>query len=538
MSLKKKVFVIGVGMTKFEKPGRRDNFDYPDMAKESVTKALQDANISYNDVKAACVGYVYGDSTCGQRALYGVGLTGCPIYNVNNNCSTGSTALLMAKQIIETGSADCTLALGFEKMERGSLMSKFLDRTNPMDKHLEIMSDVAGMNDSPFTAQLFGNAGLEHMKKYGTKPEHFAKIAYKNHLHSINNPYSQFQDKYTLEQVMNSPKVFGPLTKLQCCPTSDGSAAVVLANEDFVRKHKLESQAVEIVAMEMTTDPATTFTEKSCIKLVGYDMTKNAAEKVFTQTPYKPTDVDVVELHDCFSINELLTYEALGLCPPGQGGKLVDAGDNTYGGKYVVNPSGGLISKGHPLGATGLAQCAELCWQLRGLAGKRQVPKAKLALQQNIGLGGAVVVALYRMGFPQQAATKKNAGGATDPDKFKANVLFKLLEIAMQEDDDNLIEKVRGVYGFKVTLGSEEGYWIVDAKTEKGKVEFNGKLKPDVVITINDNDITDFISGKLNPQKAFFQGKIKIQGNMGMAMKLIDLQKRAGKKIELLRSRL
>ncbi|CAK9829078.1 Sterol carrier protein 2 [Anthophora retusa] len=538
-----KVYVVGVGMTKFEKPGKRNDFDYPDMAKEAVTKALKDAGISYDCVKAACVGYVYGDSTCGQRALYQMGLTGCPVYNVNNNCSTGSTALLMAKQIIETGAVDCTLALGFEKMERGSLTSKFLDRTHPMDKHVELMSDMAGMNESPMTAQMFGNAGLEHMKKYGTKPEHFAKIAYKNHLHSINNPYSQFQEKYTLEQIMKSPTVFGPLTKLQCCPTSDGSAAVILANEDFVHKHKLESQAVEIVAMEMVTDLNTTFSEKSFIKLVGYDMTKSAAEKVYAQTSYKPKDVDVIELHDCFSTNELITYEALSLCPPGQGGKLVDAGDNTYGGKYVINPSGGLISKGHPLGATGLAQCTELCWQLRGLAGKRQVPNAKLALQHNIGLGGAVVVALYRLGFPQQSSNvvKRNvSGGTPNPDSFKANALFKLLEIAMQEDEDNLIERVRGVYGFKVINGpgGVEGYWVIDAKTGKGKVEYYGKTKPDVIITINDADIVDFISGKLNPQKAFFQGKIKIQGNMGSAMKLMDLQKRAAKKIDILRAKL
>lgn len=269
-------------------------------------------------------------------------------------------------------------------------------------------------------------------------------------------------------------------------------------------------------------------------------MTRNAAEKVFTSTNYRPIDVDVVELHDCFSINELITYEALGLCPPGHGGKMVDAGDNTYGGKYVVNPSGGLISKGHPLGATGLAQCAELTWQLRGEAGKRQVPNAKLALQHNIGLGGAVVVALYRLGFPKQAAIRKNVNVSADSSIFQADALFKLLGIAMEEDEDNLIEKMRGIYGFKVTNGpgGAEGYWIVNAKTGKGKIEYNSKTKPDVTFTINDTDIVDFISGKLNPQKAFFQGKVKIQGNMGLAMKLPELQKRASKKIELLRSRL
>lgn len=526
-------------MTKFEKPGKRDEFDYPQMAKEAVTKALKDARIPYDEIKAACVGYVYGDSTCGQRALYEVGLNGCPVYNVNNNCSTGSTALIMSKQIIETGKADCVLALGFEKMERGSLTSKFTDRTNPMDKHVTLMAEIAGMNESPITAQLFGNAAIEHMQKYGTTPEHFAKIAYKNHMHSVNNPYSQFQEKYSLEQIKSSPKVFGPLTKLQCCPTSDGSAAVILANEDFVRRHNLYGQAVEILAMEMTTDTASTFAERSSIKLIGYDMTKNAADKVFSSVPYRPTDVDVVELHDCFSANELITYEALGLCPPGKAGELIDSGNNTYGGKYVINPSGGLISKGHPLGATGLAQCTELCWQLRGQADKRQVPGAKLALQHNIGLGGAVVVALYKLGFP--GGIRKNlVNAAISPDQFKANAVFKVFEVAMKEDEDQLIEKFRGIYGFKITNGpgGAEGYWIVNAKTGKGSVEFNGKDKPDVLFTISDTDIMDFISGKLNPQQAFFQGKIKIKGNMGLAMKLPELQKRAAKKIELLRAKL
>ncbi|XP_033209756.1 non-specific lipid-transfer protein-like [Belonocnema kinseyi] len=539
MAQKPKVYVVGVGMTKFEKPGRRENFDYNQMGKEATLKALEDAGISYNEVKAACVGYVYGDSTCGQRALYEVGLTGCPVYNVNNNCSTGSTALLLAKQIIESRNADCVLALGFEKMERGSLSSKYFDRTNPMDKHITVMADITGINDSPLAAQLFGNAGIEHMKKYGTKPEHFGKIAYKNHLHSMNNPYSQFQDKYTLEQIMNSPKIFGPLTKLQCCPTSDGSAAVVLANEEFVVKHNLQSQAVEIVGMEMSTDLPSTFEDRSCMKIVGYDMTKNAADKLFSNTQYRPSDVQVVELHDCFSANELITYEALGLCAPGKAGELIDSGNNTYGGKYVVNPSGGLISKGHPLGATGLAQCSELCWQLRGQAGKRQVPGAKLALQHNIGLGGAVVVALYRLGFPQ-AVRRNNVAATADPSKFKANTLLQALEVAMQEDEEGFIEGVRGIYGLKVTSGPDgaEGYWVINAKVGKGKVEYNGKDKPDVIFTISDTDVVDFISGKLNPQKAFFQGKVKIQGNMGLAMKLPDLQKRASKKIEHIRSKL
>ncbi|KAJ9584698.1 hypothetical protein L9F63_020959 [Diploptera punctata] len=278
---------------------------------------------------------------------------------------------------------------------------------------------------------------------------------------------------------------------------------------------------------------------------VGYDMTKTAADKLYQKTHHKPQDVDVVELHDCFSANELITYEALGLCPPGKAGEMIEMGNNTYGGQYVINPSGGLISKGHPLGATGWLQCAELCWQLRGLAGRRQVPGAKLALQHNIGLGGAVVVALYKLGFPEAASMRSSVqlnytDSAVDPDDFKASILFKALEAAMQTDDDNLIERVRGVYAFKVRNGpnGKEGYWIINAKTGKGSVEFNGKAKPDVTFIMDDADIVDLISGKLNPQKAFFQGKIKIQGNMGLAMKLTDLQRRAKSRIDEFRSKL
>lgn len=536
-----KVFVVGVGMTKFEKPGRRANFDYPDMAKESVTKALADSGLSIKDIQAACVGYVYGDSTCGQRALYEIGMTGIPIFNVNNNCSTGSSALMLAKLHIETG-ADCVLAVGFEKMERGSLTSKFDDRTNPMDKHVTAMAENSGLEPTaPITAQLFGNAGREHMKLYGTKAEHFAKIAEKNHRHSANNPNSQFQDIYTLDQILKSPKIFEPLTKLQCCPTSDGSAACILASESFVIRHGLTEQAVEVLGIEMATDLPSTF-GKSAMSLVGYDMTKRAADQLYCKTGVRPEEVQVVELHDCFSANELITYEALGLCPPGGAGEFIDSGNNTYGGRCVVNPSGGLISKGHPLGATGLAQCTELCLQLRGEAGKRQVAGAKIALQHNIGLGGAVVVALYRKGFTRSRVSRQHASASAGakPEDFRAHRLLVELEKAMQDDSDNLIEKVRGIFALKVKNGNNghEGYWVVNAKTGKGTVTFNGKDKPDVTFTVDDNDITNLLTGQLNPQKAFFQGKIKIQGNMGLAMKLQELTRLASSRIEEIRSKL
>jgi acetyl-CoA acetyltransferase len=392
----RKVFVVGVGMTKFEKPGRRE-WDYPEMATEAGTKALEDAGISYDAVEQAMVGYCYGESTSGERAIYELGLTGIPIYNVNNNCATGSTALFMAKQFVEGGLVDCAMALGFEKMERGSLGIKYTDRTVPMDKHFKLMVEQRGFEPkAPGAPQMFGNAGLEHMEKYGTTKEQFAKIGWKNHKHSVNNPYSQFQDEYSLEEILSAPVVYGPLTKLQCCPTSDGAGAAIVCSEDFIKKHGLQEKAVEILGQAMSTDFESTFSEKSCIKMVGADLSKAAAQKVYEQSGLGPENVDVVELHDCFSCNELITYEALGLCPEGKGGEFVDSGAQTYGGKVIVNPSGGLISKGHPLGATGLAQCSELNWQLRGEADKRQVEGAKVALQHNLGLGGAAVVTMYR----------------------------------------------------------------------------------------------------------------------------------------------
>ncbi|MGW5454087.1 lipid-transfer protein [Nocardia sp. NPDC003979] len=389
-----KVFVVGVGMTKFEKPGALE-WDYPDMAREAGTKALTDAGIDYNQVQQAYVGYVYGESTAGQRAVYELGMTGIPVVNVNNNCSTGSTALYLAAQAIRGGLADCTLALGFEKMQKGSLGSTYDDREQPMMRHLLALAELQefAMPPAPY---MFGAAGKEHMERYGTTAEQFAKIGVKNHRHSVNNPYAQFQKEYSLEEVLAAKQIYGPLTKLQCSPTSDGSGAVILASESFVDQHNLADQAIEMVGQSMVTDLETTFSTKSAINLVGADMSRTAAEAVYAQAGIGPEDVDVIELHDCFSTNELLTYEALGLCAAGEGGRLVDDNATTYGGEWVVNPSGGLISKGHPLGATGLAQCSELTWQLRGTADARQVDGARIALQHNIGLGGAVVVTAYR----------------------------------------------------------------------------------------------------------------------------------------------
>lgn len=391
-----RAFVIGVGMTKFDKPGTKDG-DYPDWAKDAGRLALDDAGISYDAVEQAFAGYVYGDSTAGQRAVYELGLTGIPVVNVNNNCSTGSTALYLARQAVRHGINDVVLAIGFEKMQRGSLKNAFDDRTNPMDRHVARMAAIRAPEQSPMAPQMFGNAGRDHMARYGSTPEHYAWIGWKNHKHSTRNPYAQFQTEYTLEEIEAAPMIHEPLTKLQCSPTSDGAAAAVIASERFVDAHGLGDQAVEIIGQALVTDLPSSFADETdCMRIVGYDMSRRAATLAYKEAQVDAEGVDVIELHDCFSANELITYEALGLAEEGHGHELVDARDVTYGGRWVVNPSGGLISKGHPLGATGLAQCSELTWQLRGTADGRQVEGAKVALQHNIGLGGAAVVTIYQ----------------------------------------------------------------------------------------------------------------------------------------------
>ena len=390
-----RTYVVGVGMTKFEKPGARE-WDYPDMAREAGTRALDDAGIAYGDVEQAFAGYCYGDSTSGQRAVYELGLTGIPVINVNNNCSTGSSALYMARQAVRGGLADCALALGFEKMEPGSLGIKYTDRANPIQKHAEAMFALREPEASPPAPQLFGNAGREHMERHGSEPEHYAWIGWKNHEHSTRNPYAQFQTEYSLDEIKGAKVIHEPLTKLQCSPTSDGSACAVVASERFVDEHGLWERAIEVAGQALTTDTRATFESRSCMSVVGYDMSREAAHRALDEAGAGPDDLDVIELHDCFSANELITYEALGLAEEGEGHKLVEVGDTTYGGRWVVNPSGGLISKGHPLGATGLAQCAELTWQLRGDADARQVEGAEVGLGHNIGLGGACVVTVLR----------------------------------------------------------------------------------------------------------------------------------------------
>ncbi|KAI0757395.1 thiolase-like protein [Daedaleopsis nitida] len=407
----RRTFIVGVGCTAFIKP--RGERTTEEMGLEAATKALLDAGLTYDAVEAAFVGYCYGDSTTGQRALYQLGMTGIPITNVNNNCSTGSTALYNANNLVKSGLNDCALALGFERMNRGSLGTNFPDRESPImiigAASWELEENLStGENHGPGAPRMFGNGAQEYCDKYGATVNHLAQISSKNHKHSVNNPYSQFRDGWTVEQVLAAPKITKQLTKFMCSPTSDGAACCIVASEDFVRKHGLQNQAIEIVSQAMTTDDTSTFETRSAMDVVGYTMSKNCADQVFSDAGLKGKDgrhqVGVVELHDCFAANELLTYDALGLCDPGQAHKLVERGDNTYGGKYVVNPSGGLEAKGHPLGATGLGMHFYITMQLRQWAGPMQAPglfdtadkRGKYGLVHNIGLGGAVVCSLLR----------------------------------------------------------------------------------------------------------------------------------------------
>ena len=388
-----KVKVAGVGMIPFMKPGQSDDWDV--MAEKAVRLALDDAGIGYDLVQQAYVGYVYGDSTAGQSALYRVGITGIPIVNVNNNCSTGSTALYLARQMVATGAAECVLAVGFEQMAPGALGMIFNDRKRTLDKLLTEEVAIQGWDEqAPMAAQQFGGGGVDHQRRYGTKDETFGMISVKARRHAANNPLALFRTPLTLEEVMASKHLYGPITRFQACPPTCGAAAAILVSPAFAAKHGLDA-SVEIVAQALTTDVADGLDSGSMMRLIGYDMSRNAAKQVYEAAGVGPDDVQVVELHDCFTPNELITYEALGLCPEGGAERYIVDGDNTYGGKHVTNPSGGLLSKGHPLGATGLAQCYELTQQLRGAADARQVDGARFALQHNIGLGGACVVTLY-----------------------------------------------------------------------------------------------------------------------------------------------
>ncbi|SFJ43707.1 acetyl-CoA acyltransferase [Amycolatopsis sacchari] len=387
------VVVAGVGMIPFTKAGRSESYDV--MGAKATRQALADAGIDLADVQQAYAGYIYGDSTAGQKALYQVGKTGMPIVNVNNNCSSGSSALFLARQAVESGTVDVALALGFEQMEP-DVEGRWPERPHPLEDFVKVVLGKYGMPEGPLpgAALFFGAAGNQYVEEYGIDPKVFANITVKNRRHAANNPYAVFRDPLTVEEVLGSRTIYGPLTKFQCCPPSSGAAAAVVVSKEYAKKRGLRAD-VEIAAQALVTDTPSTF-EGDMKRLIGFDMTAAASKQVYEKSGIGPEDVRVAEVHDCFTTHEFLIYESIGFTPEGTAEKFVLDGQGTYGGQVVVNPSGGLIAKGHPIGATGLAQCAELVWQLRGEAGDRQVDGVNVALQHNLGLGGAAVVTMYR----------------------------------------------------------------------------------------------------------------------------------------------
>jgi sterol carrier protein 2 len=384
------VRVAGVGMIPFCKPGSHE--PYRVMAAKAIKLALTDAGLDAKSIGQAYGAYIYGDSSCAQHAFYDVIQSGIPIINVNNNCASGSTALFLARQAVLSGQVECALAFGFEEMQPGALGSHWSDRESPFER-VEPVLQQFNAPQGPIALRTFGAAGRHYMNKYHVGADIFAKVAEKSRCHALQNPYSMFSTPLTFQQVLDDKVIYDNyLTRLMACPPTCGAAATIVCSEQFARQKGITSK-VKIVAQAMATDTLQSWQDP--IYAVGKGMTQQAAQQVYHDAGIDPQDIDVIELHDCFTPNEVITYEALGLCPEGGAAEFIANGDNTYGGKYVVGPSGGLMSKGHPIGATGLAQCTELTWHLRGQAGNRQVDNAKLALQHNVGLGGAVVVTLY-----------------------------------------------------------------------------------------------------------------------------------------------
>ncbi|KAL2678493.1 hypothetical protein Neosp_009239 [[Neocosmospora] mangrovei] len=341
-SSENQAYVLGVGMTKFIKP--RGLRDYPDMGYEAGVKAMLDAQINYDDVEHGVACFAYGDSTSGQRIFYQFGMTSIPIVNTANACATGSVGLYLARTLVRSGNADCVLVVGVEKMKPGSLKSAWDDRASSSGRFAAKMKQLVGIEkNAPLTAQYFANAGREYMQKYGAKAEDFAEIGRISHEHSQRNPYAQFRQSYTLQEIKDSPTIFEPLTKLQCSPTSDGAAAAVIVSQKFLdaRPH-LRGQAILMAGQAFKTDSTETF-KTSSIELVGYDMTQRAARAAMSEAGVKPGDVRVCELHDCFSTNELVLLDALEFSAPGKAHEMVRSGDITYGGKMHNLGLGGAV---------------------------------------------------------------------------------------------------------------------------------------------------------------------------------------------------
>jgi len=389
--------IAGVGMIPFKKPGTND--PYQVMGAAAVQAALEDAGIAYGDIGQAHVGFVYGDSCSGQAALYRVGINGIPITNVNNNCASGSTAFALAVQAVEGGAVDCALALGFEEMEPGALSVLFPNRLNPCQRHLDALSRLMNVSEdevkqAPLTLFMFACQTDALVQQYGLSERALARVAVKARRHALHNPYAIFRAPLTEEDVLATKPIYRSLRKLYACPPSCGAAAVIVCSEKFARRHGIRSD-VRLIGQGWRSDRAEYF-ETNPLDVMFQGLSREAARLAYEDAGVGPEDIDVIELHDCFVSNEIATYDALGLCKADEIEKFILEDQNSYGGKYVVCPSGGLLSKGHPLGATGLSQITELVWHLRGEAGARQVEGARTALQHNGGLGSAGFVHIFQ----------------------------------------------------------------------------------------------------------------------------------------------
>jgi acetyl-CoA acetyltransferase len=389
------IVIAGVGMVPFKKPGQSESYDV--MGEKAVRAALEDAGVSFSLIEQAFCGYVYGDSCAGQAALYRLDINGIPIFNVNNNCASGSSAFALATQAVESGNVDCALALGFEEMSPGAIDLIFPEKVSPLKRHKDAIAAMMQFTEEerkmPPAIAMFA-AQVDTVLDCGVTEETIAQMSVKSRRHAAENPYAIFREPITVEEILATPKLFRNLRKNYACPPSCGAAAVIVCTEDFAKSHGIRSD-VRIAGRGWSSDKREYFSG-NVLDVMFQALSRDAATAAYEDAGIGPEDVDVIELHDCFATNELATYVALGLCKDSELNEFVASGQNTYGGKYVVNPSGGLLSKGHPLGATGLAQLTELTWQLRGEAGSRQVEGAQVGLQHNGGLGSAGFVHILK----------------------------------------------------------------------------------------------------------------------------------------------
>jgi acetyl-CoA acyltransferase len=368
------VYVLGIGMIRF---GRYGDRDVHELAAEAALLALEDAGMTIRDVQLLASGnLLQAGAMIGQRILQQIGQTGIPVVNVTNACATGSTAFREAYISVGCGEVEVAMAVGSEQMGKAGLLGG--------GRRGESLEGILGSGLMP---AVFGHAGVEHMRQYGTKPEHFAKVSVKNHEHSTRNPLSQYQKEVSLEEVLNARMVAYPNTLYMCCPTGDGAAAAIVGSAEMLAK--FGKPPVKVACSVLTSDP---WTPRDLTMPDVNTLTRNAAREAYERAAVGPEDLDLVELHDCFATAELLHYENLGLCKEGEAARAVDEGWFEHGGRLPVNVSGGLLSKGHPLGATGVANIYEVVTHLRGAAGARQVEGAKTGLAHVIGLGSACTI--------------------------------------------------------------------------------------------------------------------------------------------------